>query len=98
MDFVAIPGGTFDLGWRFTLPNHVRDDPDTASAVDSYIAMCSEARKVKLPTFQVARHPLRISDLIGDPYRLVGVATLKVLCDIVEERLALDELRLPTED
>jgi hypothetical protein len=98
MDFVAIPGGTFDLGWRFALPKQIRDNTDTASAVESYIAMCSEARKVTLPPFQIARHPLPISELIGDPYRLVGVATLKTLCDLVDERLASDALRLPTED
>jgi len=98
MDLITIHGGRFHLGWRFTLPEEVRLDPETASLVDECIGKCSSERIVALPTFRIARRPIQISDVIGDPYGLEGVSTLHALCEFVDSRLALDGLRLPTED
>jgi hypothetical protein len=97
MDFASIPGGTYELGWRFTLPDRVRELADK-DAVDGYIARCSVARKVDLAPFEIARQPIRYADLIGDPYDWGRGATLESLCDVVDRRLASDGLRLPSED
>jgi hypothetical protein len=99
LKLVPIPAATHELGWRFSLPKRPRADPDVASLIDEYIAKCSPHRHVDLPSFEIARNPIPLADLTGDPYDLPEeVETLVDLCDFVDERLAAEGLRLPSED
>ena len=99
MKFIPIPGDRYELGWRFSLPDRVRESRAVASLVDGYIAKCSRHRHVELAGFEIARDPIPIADLIGDPYDLPeDIATLQALCDVVDERLMASGLRLPSED
>jgi len=98
MDLVVIPGGTYQLGWRFASPSGVHVASDAASAVADFITRCSAKRNVSLPTFEIARDPVPLADLVGDPYELEDVATLGRLCDVVDELLARERLRVPWED
>lgn len=48
--------------------------------------------------FDIAREAVPFSELIGDPYDPGDVDSIEALCDLVDERLAGDDLRLPSED
>jgi hypothetical protein len=98
MDLVVVPGGTFELGWRFTLPSEIRVSSDAARFVDDFITRCSPRRNVALPAFEIAREPVQLADLLGDPYELKDVRTLGRLCDVVDEVLAAQRLSVPSED
>jgi len=98
MTFALIPAGTYELGWRFTLPDRVWEKADVASVVERHIAMCSVARRVELAPFEIATQPIPLTELVGDAYQLDGVTTLESLCALVDEHLASDDLRLPSED
>lgn len=98
MDFVTVPGGTFDLGWRFSPPEIAQTDPDAMAAIQGYISMCSPKRQVVLPSFEIARQALPLAELVGDPYELADIVDLPALCDLVDRQLASRDLRLPTED
>lgn len=94
MDFVTIPGGEFDLGWRFGLPEPLSSN---ATAAEAYVARCSPKRRVTLASFDIAREAVRLSELVGDPYEL-DVLDLSELCELVDARLAERGLRLASED
>lgn len=51
MDLVRIPGGSFELGWRFTLPSDLRANAELAETIDFQISRCSPARTVELAAF-----------------------------------------------
>ena len=95
MDLVTIPAGQFDLGWRFEVPMALRANPVVA---EGYVSRCSPKRRVTLAAFDIAREPVRLSELVGDPYELEDVFDLAELCERVDARLGEDGLRLATED
>jgi hypothetical protein len=101
MDSIAVPAGTYDLGWRYTdrLPQRVADSLREIGMLAAEMPWFSPMRRVTLPAFEVAREAIPIGDLIGDAYDLdPAVNTLQALCDLVDARLARDGRRLPTED
>lgn len=100
MKFITVPSATHELGWRFT-----SNLPDAAIAALSSLVPREEMgtrfsphRKVALAAFEIASTPVTFQSVLGDPYEIDGLSTIEALCDLVDTKLASDNLRLPTED
>ena len=100
MKFITIPSGTYELGWRFTssLPSAAVAGLSSLLSLEELTAWLSPHRKAALAAFEIASTPVAFQEVLGDPYELDGLSTIEALCDLVDTRLASDNLRLPTED
>lgn len=101
MDFVPIPAGTHELGWRFTadLPSNVTESLSGFLSQDDLVGKMSIHRRVALPGFDIAVEAVSLADIVGDPYELdEEVSTIAGLCDLIDARLHDMGWRLPTED
>lgn len=101
MEFASIPSGSYELGWRYS--HLVTDDMAEGLAwigwSEGRSPRLSESRTATLSQFDIATHATPISELIGNPYEIdESVASLSDLCNLVDDLLRNDGLRLPTED
>jgi hypothetical protein len=101
MSFVTIPAATYELGWRFSdrLPERAADGLSGFLRLTGPMPWSSKRRKVALAEFKIAAEAVSIAELIGNPYDLDdNVSTIEGLGNLVDERLAVNGLRLPSED
>lgn len=101
MTFITIPAATYELGWRFTdsLPEQVVQALSDFLPLTGATPWRSAHRKVVLAEFEIAAEAFSLEELIGDPYDLdESICSIETLCDFVDERLAEEGLRLPSED
>lgn len=98
--FTTIPAAIHELGWRFDgkLPEVARIPMGEFAAEGAIARSFSPPRSVALAEFQIATCAVPFSDLMGDPYDLCEISTVEALCELVDAKLAVSDLRLPTED
>lgn len=99
-EFATIPGGLYELGWRYTdlLPESAVAELEGSGGLAWWLGRFSAARKLELPAFEIATTSIPFRDVAGDPYELEGTDTLEALCALLDEKLAARGWRLPTED
>lgn len=100
MKFITVPSATYELGWRFTsdLSSAAAATLATLVPPSEMVTRFSPHRKVALATFEIASTSVTFRSVLGDPYEIDGLSTIEALCDLVDTKLASDNLRLPTED
>jgi hypothetical protein len=100
MNFTTIPSNTYELGWRFanSLPEDTLKKIDEFITFDDLMQCFSPHRTVTLAAFEIATTTIGFQDLFGNPSDLEEGMTIEALCTLIDEKLALDDLRLPTED
>jgi hypothetical protein len=98
--FATVPAGTYELGWRFdeSLPAEARKAITEVTSFAAVRSRFSKRRKAKLSSFAIATTAVAFEDLLGDPDEIDGIGSIKKVCAHIDERLAADGLRLPTED
>lgn len=100
MKFAQIPAGHFQLGWRYT--GELPEDAlcawrDFAPLPDS-LQRFSVTRRVLLPGFSIATRALPLAEILGDLDALDDLEGIAPLCELVDAKLAEQQLRLPSED
>ena len=102
MEYVVIPGGEYELGWRFdaAIGDEVRASLETFYPMEELLTRFSAPRTVSLAPFAIATTTLDVEALLGqlgeDDYD--AILSVEDLCDKLDELLGADGLRLPTED
>ncbi len=99
-EWVELPGGTYNLGWRFTefLPSDVRDAAQQQWGTEAFERRFSPLRSVELASIRIARAPTKLAELL-DVYEMPDeVETIAQVCALIDEELATAAMRLPTED
>jgi hypothetical protein len=99
LSFVEIPAGEHELGWRFTslLSDEARKALEEFVGLDTFLTSFSLKRKVSLSSFEIATTPVHIEEVLGEDIEL-EVETLAELCDLLDDTLRENGLRLATED
>jgi hypothetical protein len=100
MNFATIPAATYELGWRFT-NSLSKEAIDSLSEFIPFTEpmLWSPERKATLAEFKIAAEAISLAEIIGNIDDLPDdISTLKALCDLVDDRLAANGLRLPSED
>ena len=102
LDFVDVPAGPYDLGfrWRDHLPVAAREALEEFLPWEELMIRFSAARTVKLPGFAVATTTVSAEDLLAhldedDDRHLI---CLDDLCAALDQSLATHGLRLASED
>ena len=102
MEFVSIPGGNYELGWRFdaSLPQDVKQALQSFMPMDELLTRFSPARTVTLPSFEIATTALDAEDLLGelDDDDFGELLDLADVCNKLDELLEPRGLRVPSED
>jgi hypothetical protein len=100
LQFVTIPKGSYQLGWRFSadLPGecfHGLEEYMFKGYFDSHF---SHARTIRLEAFEIATTTIPVDEILGNPPYALDDNSIEQLCHLLDEALKPSGFRLPTED
>jgi hypothetical protein len=100
LEFITIPAGRHELGWRFSaqITPEVLEQIANFQPLDEFLQQFSPKREVHLPAFRIAKTTIGVEALLGNVYELEHLTTLAEYCDALDAVLAPAGMRLPTED
>jgi len=100
LEFVEVPAGRFEIGWRFTaqLSDEQWDAITAFITKEEFLGQFSSQRTVALPGFAIASQSISIDDVLAESEEYDAANTLADVCDLVDRALLPFGMRLPSED